>query len=413
MSAHYYSKNHVFTNRKRGGDITLSAGPDEKLVIDGNFAISNIKYISTKEDFPEAISGIITLENNTTYVILKTVDLTGDRIVCGTNNSLQGTFTEQSILKSTGLGTDYLITSTSSFNIHDLQVQNVNYVLNLDSSTSEQAVYFRAFNVTGAATHIGTIKDYDLVMMSDCYFNGYGLSFSGTISTIGLQNCLFISVDGTAITSTATITTRIKIMDSSFYTTSPSVSLNVSGTISSQAYFLSNNVFQGTGTYLAGYTSTDNQSYFNHNTGITNSKSYGNWYYSTSVGTTLAAANTWYKVAGVSTISSASKFSKPSNGRLKYDGAISTLFLVNINLSLGNTLNINDVYQIGISVNGNAPTIDTIVSFKCDPSVTYENISKTCFVSLVTNDTVEIQVMNTTAAGFTQALYGSLSIIST
>jgi len=278
MSAYYYSKNHVFTNRKRGGDITLSAGPDEKLVIDGNFAISNIKYISTKEDFPEAISGIITLENNTTYVILKTVDLTGDRILCGTNNSLQGTFTEQSILKSTGLGTDYLITSTSSFNIHDLQVQNVNYVLNLDSSTSEQAVYFRAFNITGAATHIGTIKDYDLVMMSDCYFNGYGLSFSGTISTIGLQNCLFISVDGTAIISTATITTRIKIMDSSFYTTSPSVSLNVSGTISSQAYFLSNNVFQGTGTYLAGYTSTDNQSYFNHNTGITNSKSYGNWY---------------------------------------------------------------------------------------------------------------------------------------
>lgn len=412
MSVYYYSNNHIFTNRKRGGNIYLSAGIDESLIINSNFAISNIKYITKKEDFPTAVSSVITLEDNTSYIILKTVDLEGLRIQCSLNNSIQGTFTEQSILKSTGLGISYLITSDNSFNIHNLQIKDVNYVLNLSSNGSEQAVYFKAFNITGNASNIGIIKDYNLVMMSDCYFNGTGLSFSGTISTIGLQNCLFVNNSSTAITSTATITTRIKIMDSSFYTTSPGTSLNITGTLQNQGYFLSNNVFQGSGTYLAGYTYTDNQSYFNHNTGITNSKSYGNWYISTSVGTTMSVINTWYKIAGVTTLSNASMFSRPSNGRLKYLGTVSQMFSVNFNLSLGNTLNINDVCQIGVSINNNTPTIDTIVSFKVDPSVTYENISKTCFINLITDDVIEIQIQNTTAAGFTQAFFGSLSVIS-
>jgi len=77
-------------------------------------------FINKKDDFPSPSNGIITLEDNITYFITSTIDLEGDRIVCGENTCLIGGSSENCRIKSTGLLNTSLITSNYSRCIKDV-----------------------------------------------------------------------------------------------------------------------------------------------------------------------------------------------------------------------------------------------------------------------------------------------------
>src|SRR5574343_247173 len=81
-------------------------------VIDGG-----IRFINSAEDFPEAVNGVITLEDNKTYFICGNIDLEGDRILCGQNTTILGGSSESCSLSSTGLSGTALITSEWSLPI--------------------------------------------------------------------------------------------------------------------------------------------------------------------------------------------------------------------------------------------------------------------------------------------------------
>lgn len=98
---------------------------------------TEFKFISSKTDFPTAVNGVITLENNYTYFITKFVDLEGDRIVCGKDNAIIGGSSENSRLLSTGL-TDPLITSEYSLPLSRLSF-SANHVFDLQASNSTYA----------------------------------------------------------------------------------------------------------------------------------------------------------------------------------------------------------------------------------------------------------------------------------
>jgi hypothetical protein len=65
---------------------------------------SNLNFITTKSDFPIASRGVITLTDNVTYFITTNIDLTGDRLVSGSNTTIIGGSSENCTLTSTGLG---------------------------------------------------------------------------------------------------------------------------------------------------------------------------------------------------------------------------------------------------------------------------------------------------------------------
>ena len=360
----------------------------------------NIVFVQSKSDLPTAVSGVITLVNAITYFFTTTVDLTGDRIVCGLNTVILGASSENCYIKSTGLNSSTaLITS-----VYSLPIRNISFthdtVFNLDGDGVTTALDWFGINFVNCAT-IGTIKDYSNFVMGDSAFlNSSGMTFDGSIGTIAFGNCLFdTSSGGNAITlsSTLTVSRRFRIIYSSFVTLSGETSLNVStsATISDERYILDTVNFSGGGTYVTGVTQTSNKTLFTNCVGIANTTTRGFYYMvNNTTDTTIGSpnVNVWKKAAGTTTAdSNNSKFSHSSN-RLTYTGAFNTSFLVTVNTAVRSGAS-NQNISIGIAKNGtilanSEMTIRTSTANQEHPGSTQYQID------LITNDYVELFVKN-------------------
>jgi hypothetical protein len=360
----------------------------------------NIVFVSSKSDLPTAVSGVITLPTAITYFFTTTVDLLGDRLVCGLNTVILGASSENCYIKSTGLNTSTaLITS-----VYSLPIRNISFthgtVFNLDGDGVTTALDWFGINFVDCAT-IGTIKDYSNFVMTDSAFlNSSGMTFDGSIGTIAFGNCLFdTSTGGTAIIlpSTLTVTRRFRIIYSSFVTLSGETSLNVStsATISDERYILDTVNFAGGGTYISGVDQTSNKALFTNCVGIANTTTRGFYYMvnnttDTTIG--IVNVNVWKKAAGTTTAdSNNSKFSH-TNNRLTYTGAFNTSFLVTVNTAVRSAQS-NQNISIGIAKNGtilanSEMTIRTSTSNQEHPGSTQYQID------LITNDYVELFVKN-------------------
>lgn len=69
-------------------------GLTSRIILGGDGLNSNpyLQFIQTKQNFPSPVSGVIFLDDNTTYFITTTVDLQGDRLVGGVNTAIIGGF---------------------------------------------------------------------------------------------------------------------------------------------------------------------------------------------------------------------------------------------------------------------------------------------------------------------------------
>ena len=386
-------------------DAADSDVPKKILYTDFSSSISsissgNIVFVQSKSDLPTAVSGVITLVNAITYFFTTTVDLTGDRIVCGLNTVILGASSENCYIKSTGLNSSTaLITS-----VYSLPIRNISFthgkVFDLDGDGVTTALDWFGINFVNCAT-VGTIKDYSNFVMGDSAFlNSAGMTFDGSIGTIAFGNCLFDnSSGGTAITlaSTLTVSRRFRIIYSSFVTLSGETSLNVStsATISDERYILDTVNFSGGGTYVTGVTQTSNKTLFTNCVGIANTTTRGFYYMvNNTTDTTIGSpnVNVWKKAAGTTTAdSNNSKFSHTSN-RLTYTGAFNTSFLVTVNTAVRSGAS-NQNISIGIAKNctilaNSEMTIRTSTANQEHPGSTQYQID------LITNDYVELFVKN-------------------
>ena len=359
-------------------------------------------FVFSKLDLPTPVSGVITLGNNITYFITKTIDLTGDRIVAGVNSVIIGGSSENCILKSTGLSSSTaLITSVYSLPMRSITITH-GTALNLDGDGTTTALDWFGVNFTDCAT-VGTIKDYTNFVMSDSAFlNSGNLTFDGTIGTIGMSNCLFdCATTSTALIlpSTLTVSRRFRIIYSSFVVLSGETGINVnaSATISSERYILDTVNFSGGGTYTTGVAYTDNKALFVNCVGLINTSTKGFMYMlnngtDTSIGT--PNVNTWVKASGTTTSGTNSKFTHTTN-RLTYNGAFTNSFLVTLNATArsGGT---NQIISIGVAKNG------TIISesegiIRTTTSNVEHGGSTQAVLEMVANDYVELFVRNTSS----------------
>jgi hypothetical protein len=384
-------------NNKKNTEISYS---NLVLSIGGGITDDNLIFINQKSDLPTPSSNVITLLDSVTYFFTTTVDLTGDRLVCGLNTVILGASSENCYIKSTGLSSSTaLITSNYS-----LPIRNISFthgkVFNLDGDGTTTAIDWFGINFVDCAT-VGTIKDYTNFVMGDSAFlNSSGMTFDGSIGTIAFGNCLFDSSSGgTAITlaSTLTVSRRFRIIYSSFVTLSGETSLNVSAsaTISDERYILDTVNFSGGGTYITGVNQTSNKTLFTNCVGIANTTTRGFYYMVNNTTDTpigVPNVNTWVKALGTTTAdSNNSKFSH-SNNRLTYSGAFNTSFLVTVNTAVRAGAS-NQNISIGIAKNGSIlpnseMTIRTATSNQEHPGSTQYQID------LVTNDYVELFVKN-------------------
>ena len=359
-------------------------------------------FVFSKLDLPTPSGGVITLGNNITYFITKTIDLTGDRIVAGVNSVIIGGSSENCILKSTGLSSSTaLITSVYSLPMRSITITH-GTALNLDGDGTTTALDWFGVNFTDCAT-VGTIKDYTNFVMSDSAFlNSGNLTFDGTIGTIGMSNCLFdCATTSTALIlpSTLTVSRRFRIIYSSFVVLSGETGINVnaSATISSERYILDTVNFSGGGTYTSGVTYTDNKALFVNCVGLTNTSTKGFMYMLNNTTDTAIGSpnvNTWVKATGTTTSGTNSKFTHTTN-RLTYNGAFTNSFLVTLNATVrsGGT---NQSISIGVAKNGTIITESEGI-IRTNTSNVEHGGSTQAVLEMVANDYVELFVRNTSS----------------
>lgn len=363
----------------------------------------DVVFVSTKDDLPTASGGVISLADNITYFFTSTVDLTGDRLVCGQNTTILGGSSENCRIKSTGLTGTALISSNYSLPIRNITIE-ADVALNLDGTGNPTAALdWFGVNFTNCNT-IGTIKTYsNFIMQDSAFLNSGGLTFDGTIGTIGATQCLF-DVNGTntaiILPATLTITRRFRITYSSFVVTSGQTGINVnaSATIPTEAYILDTVNFAGGGTYLSGITHTSNKSLFINCVNITNTAVNGQLYMQGNVtATTITNTTDFVKVAGTTSASADNAKFSHSNNRLTCDAVISRKYLIQC-LPLSFTSGNANVCEFGFYDSQlGAVRTPSRTKATANASGRAENVAFGCVVTMKSGDYLEIHARNTSS----------------
>jgi hypothetical protein len=360
-------------------------------------------YVTNKIDLPLAVNGVITLAANATYFFTKTVDLTGDRLVCGANTTILGFSSENCKIISTGLSSSTALISSS----YSLPIRNIAFtsgtVLNLVGDSVTTALDWHGVNFVDCPT-VGLIKDYsNVILETGAFLNSANLTIDGTIGTVGINNNLFDGRTGQTtiiVAPTAIITRRLRIIYSSFVCLSGETAINVSAsaTIADERYILDTVNFSGGGTYLTGVTETSNKALFSGCVGITNAAVNGQLYMqSNATATVISASNTFYKVLGTTTASADNSKYTHTNNRLTNAANVSRKYLIQCVLSF--TSGATHVCEFGF-YDSKLDAIRTPSKTKATSNAggRAENVSFACVVSHSNGDFIEIHAANNTSA---------------
>lgn len=360
-----------------------------------------VRFVQSVEDLPAAVGGKIELLENTTYFIGGPLDLGGAYLQGSRNTVIIGGSSENCIITSTGLSASQaLLVSNYSLPCRHVAFTH-DIAVDLDATgNADQALDWTGVNFLNCAS-AGTIEAYSNVIFRGCALLGSGgITFDGSIGTVGFAECLFDTASGTTaltLPASLTITRRFRVIYSAFVTLSGETSLNVStsATIPVEGYILDTVNFAGGGTYLTGVQHDDNKALFSNNVGVENSAAVG---YATMNGnataTTIGTVATPVKAAGSTTFQTgvSQKFSHSDN-RLTYTGAITRRFRVTIIQSMLSGNN----NQIGtyVAKNGSILAASEIYTTTSGTGRS-ENVTVQAIVELAQNDYVESWVENDT-----------------
>ena len=363
--------------------------------------LTYLKFVSSTADLPTPVGGVITLADATTYFFTTEVDLAGDRIVAGINTTIIGGSSENCRIKSTGLTGTALITSNYSLPIRNITIE-ADVALNLDGDGVTTALDWFGVNFTDCNT-VGLIKDYTNVIMADSAFlNSGGLTFDGTIGTVGFSQCLFNCNTANSVfilPSTLTITRRFRVIYTSFVVLAGETGINIdaSAVIPNDGYILTYCNFSGGGTYLAGVDETSNKALFINNIGISNTSNVGHYYMQNNTTVTVVGTgqqNIWRKAAGTTVVSlgNSPKWGTSVTNRLTYTGNITTEFVITIvGAIVSATANIT--LGVGVAKNG-AIQNESAISVRCPTSNQPFPFSAQDIIQVSTGDYFEVWVRN-------------------
>ena len=371
---------------------------------------SNLVYVASRFDFPASVSGVITLEDFTTYLITDEVDLGGDRIVInGSNTTLLGTSSETSFLTSTGISTtfptNYLIESDYTLPIRHITFKDVPLGIGINTSGSGAqpiALDWTGVNFSGTSISL-TCGDIDnFIFSKGAILSSGGFVFEGDVGTIGIDNSLFVGTGGAydliELTSSANVTRRFRTIYSSFVAFGSTVAINVStsSSIPVDSYILDTCNFSGGGTYLQGIGQfyTDNEPRFVNCKGITNTAEIANYtMLNNSTATVISAVNTPTKVLGTTTANAINQKFTHSNNRATYSGELVKDFQITAVASLFGSSN----RVIGMYVAKNGSVITTSEMYATTSgSGRAESVTVQTITELVNGDYLEIWIENST-----------------
>lgn len=365
----------------------------------------NIEWVFSLNSLPKPSGGVITLKADTAYYILvKNLDLEGNRLVGQLNTSIIGSTSENSSITSTGLSVGVpLFTTSFTTPIQNITFRDIDTAFNItgDSST---ALDWDKFNINNCP-NIGVIKGCsNWILTNSAFLNSKGLKFDGTVGTIGISNSLFVG-DGLTgsiieVLSTCNIERRFRPIYSSFVPVSNTIGITFSdtATVPVEGYILDTINFSGNGTYLSGVLSDSNKALFNNCVGIVNTSVNGQLYMrGNTTATVITDTVNFFKVAGTTIASADNSKYEHTNNRLTCKAQIERKYLVICTLSFETSSNNECEFGFFDSKLGDI-RVPSISEATANSAGRKESVTFSCVVQHGFDDYLEIHCRNTTGA---------------
>ncbi|MBT3422032.1 MAG: hypothetical protein HN431_04425 [Bacteroidetes bacterium] len=359
---------------------------------------SNHVIVKSLSDFPDPVSGVITLVDYTSYEICGSVNMGSNRIVLGENNMIAGKNKFNDALIYTG--SSDLISGTNK----SICVKTLTFV----SGTTGSAI----FNISGSTN---MVHIYD-VLFNGCESGGtFNSAFSVNIDDIGMMNCgtgftfqgsiyYYFYNNNKHCTNTGTIvnissgTIYCLQMQGNYYDVplgNTAVNIASSGLSVSDA-IITGNFFRGGGAYITGISTETTGYIFEGNSGIKDSDAFGFCrFWANSNATSVSSKYpTYYKVNGVNNNAYGERFVYSVDNQLKYVGSktITAKFIINGNVEATSP---NENIRIAVYKNG-ITKIEEVEIRTMNANQPY-GMGLNGSVSLSTNDYLEIWVSNITS----------------
>ena len=260
------------------------AGVPSTITIDAELAtkadvIPTHIIVNSLADFPAPVANVITLADNTAYLIVGTVDISPNRIVTGIRNTIGGEDKQNDILLSDTSGVlltmDSSSTDLKALTLNTCTVRAVNGTLFSITSTAQRNVFvIDNCNLTSSST-IGTLNNFtSFVMRNSAFTNATvgGVTITGTNGTFRVRDGNYATVTGTCFAFGVSTCTSIGISRNLITTTGGQTFLSgtTGGANVSVAGLLHDNIFNGGGTYVSTITATDTNWLWTANVGVTN-----------------------------------------------------------------------------------------------------------------------------------------------
>jgi len=362
---------------------------------------TQIKYVSSKADFPAAVGGVITLVANTTYILTLPVNLTGDRIVMAASSSLEGLGLNRSVLSSTGL-TGAIVTFTSSTQLTEMAFNiGANQVgaRCLGTSVDVNLLCYQVAFITTAATAkgielpSGSTMGVMLLDTVQTTGTGIGVDIGGAANSIACTNCGYGSATAIVTRSGSVINTRIR---NSFVLVENSVFNFISGTtVPNESILFSNCAFSGTAS-ITGINTPDKVKIQECTGPVSNNPSVGTMRMAgNTTATTIGTAGTYTKALGTTAGGTLNRYTHTPNNRLVYNGLQAGLQKVTVIASLTQAGGGNPVVSIGVAFNGTLQ-VDSTFDSTTDGSGRAEVISTAFITNVQQNGFFELFVTNKT-----------------
>lgn len=396
-------------------EMTLrSVSPHSVLRLDAQHnvvRVGGIHVVTTVGDLPSASGGVIGLASDTTYVFTAMIDLLGSRLVCGSNTTFQGQSVHTSGITSTGLVSGPLVSSCFSLCMQNLTVvTGSTAALDLDATTSPAGQAVDWYNVSFVdCGSIGTIRNYHRwsFTQGSCQ-NSAGLVLDGTMEAVLVSMSTFVGRGGQTVldlSSTLVVSRRFCVMHSTFDIPVGGTGISVGSSesmVRKESFVVDSCCFDGSGTYMEGMSSSNQNALFTWNRGIPNRSPGGQLYLTAGGSQVLSEINTFTKITSVTTDAGPSniKFDH-ANNRLTCRTGIPRRFMLMAHVSLiipsGTTLEVGfyDSTVSGVRV----PSRMRVTG--ADKT---ETLTLSCLSDLVDGDFIEVWYRFTAAEASTTTI---------
>lgn len=312
-----------------GGENINVTQEDDELRIDfvSNAGTTKTVVVSEESDFPDPVGGVITLANNTDYVVVNDITTT-NRFAVGTSTVLRAASSQLIQLTYTGSG-DMFSGANPSFKIRDITVSCPSgNLFNVTSASPSSIIQLIEMNVQECQT-LGTISGAFIVRLTNVAFEDIvagGFTFADANLYFSMNTILAFIQTGTLFDFGTSTFRSMSISNGVIEATGSGVAF-ISGLASSGNIdvgglaTVTNNKTFGVDTQLSGITSKDDRWQFTGNNNIADTIDDGLVYtVGNALETVIAATGTPVKTNAVFTTEDVSRFTHDGTGRLTYVG---------------------------------------------------------------------------------------------